>query len=175
MTAYATQFRSVPCRILSFAGWLEGCFQVASKVALIDHLNRPDILYRLTNARLPEQSVHLPTFALTRASTIIVIPLDVTEIPAPIEGRKVHKTVWLLQGGIIIEGSLDLFEGVSVTEHLAHRTGFVALHDCTLYVPSSDSPTRVVPRVPYLALQTDRAIGATELEEAGAQPPIPSL
>ncbi len=168
MTYQTTPKRHVACRILSYAGWIEASIGVTARVALVDHLNRPEQLYRLVNAQLPGQTVILPFFALTRASTVAVIPVDESEIPKPKEGRQAHKTVWLLHDGIIIDGLLDLLEGVRVSDHLAHRTGFVALHDCTVYIPNSTGPTTVIPRVPFLALQTDRAIGTSEID--GAEP-----
>lgn len=165
MNANTTAKRLVPCRILSYAGWIEGSMGVASRAALIDHLNRPEQLYRLVDAKLPGQTVVLPFFALTRSSTVAVVPMEPEEAAPVIEGRKAHKTVWLLHDGIIVEGTLDLFEGVRVSDHLAHRTGFVALHDCTVYMPNTTGPTIVFPRVPFLALQTDRAIGTSEIDD----------
>jgi hypothetical protein len=165
MTVNTPAKRLVACRILTYAGWLEGAIRVAPRVVLIEHLNRPEQLYRLVDVKLPGQTVVLPFFALTRSSTVAVVPMDAAEMPQPVEGRKAHKTVWLLHDGIVVEGMLDLLEGVRVSDHLAHRTGFVALHDCTVYMPNSAGPTTVFPRVPFLALQTDRAIGTSELEE----------
>lgn len=168
MSIHTTTTRLVACRILSFAGWLEGAIHIAAKVGFLDHLNRPDTLYRVVEAKLPGQSMVLPFFALTRSSTVAVVPMEATEAPVPIEGRKNHKTIWLLHDGIVIEGMLDLFEGVRISDHLAHRTGFVALHDCTVYMPNGNGPTTVFPRVPFLALQTDRAIGVSEIDETEA-------
>ncbi len=164
MTYETTAKRLVACRILSFAGWIEASISIAARVTVVDHLNRPEQLYRLVNAQLPGQTVVLPFFSLTRASTVAVVPVDESEIPIAIADRTAHKTVWLLHDGIIIEGLLDLFQGVRVADHLAHRAGFVALHDCTVYMPNHTGPTTVFPRVPFLALQTDRAIGTSEID-----------
>ncbi|MBK9258578.1 MAG: hypothetical protein IPM54_01955 [Polyangiaceae bacterium] len=166
MVANSNEKRTVACRILSYAGWIEGSLPIAAKIALVDHLNRPVQLFRLVDVKLPEQTVRHPFFALTRSATVAVAPLGTVEIPPRVEGKIAHKTSWLLHGGIVIEGFLDLFEGVRVSDHLAHRTGFVALHDCTIYMPHAAAPTMVVPRVPFLALQTDRAIGASEIDGA---------
>lgn len=164
MTTSPSEKRIVACRILSYAGWIDGSMQVAPKIALINHLNRPETLFRLVDVKLPEQTIRHPFFALTRSSTVAVIPVDAAEIPQPLRGKTSHKTSWLLHGAIVIEGILDLLDGVRVSDHLAHRTGFVALHDCTLYMPHKEAPTTIVPRVPFLALQTDRAIGASEID-----------
>lgn len=157
--------RRVVCRILTYAGWLEGSLRISARIGLVDYLNRPNQLYRLVDVKLPGQTVQLPFFALTRAATVAVVPMDAAEMPAPVEGHQTHKTVWLLHNGIIVEGMLDLFEGIRVSDHLAHRTGFVALHDCTVYMPNAEGPTTVFPRIPFLALQTDRAIGASEIDD----------
>lgn len=157
--------RLVTCRILSYAGWIEASMRLAPRMAFIDHLNRPDQLYRLVDVKLPGQTVHLPFFALTRSSTVAVVPMDGAESPPRLEGRRSHKTEWLLHNGIIIEGTLDLYEGIRISDHLAHRAGFIALHDCTIYMPASSGPTTVFPRVPFLALQTDRAIGTSEIDD----------
>jgi hypothetical protein len=166
MTYETTPKRHVPCRILSYAGWIDASLVITARVPVVEHLNRPEQLYRLVNAQLPGQTIVLPFFTLTRASTVAVVPVDESEIPTAIEGRTAHKTVWLLHDGIIVEGMLDLFHGVRVADHLAHRAGFVALHDCTVYMPNHSGPTTVFPRVPFLALQTDRAIGTSEIDGA---------
>lgn len=165
MTVETTAKRLVACRILSYAGWIEGSFRIASRIGFIENLNRPDQLYRLVDVKLPGQTIVLPFFALTRSSTVAVVPMDAAEAAPRIEGRTAHKTIWLLQSGIIVEGTLELFEGIRVSDHLAHRIGFVALHDCTIYMPNAAGPTTVFPRVPFLALQTDRAIGTSEIDD----------
>jgi len=165
MTYQTTPKRRVDFRVLSFSGWIEGAMRLPARVSLIDYLNRPDQLYRLVDVKLPGQTMVLPFFALTRAATVAVIPMNAAEMPGLNEKRTAHKTMWLLHEGIIVEGSLDLLEGVRISDHLAHRKGFVALHDCTIYMPNSAGPTTVFPRVPFLALQTDRAIGVSEIED----------
>lgn len=174
MSSYTPDQRLVRSRIFTPAGWIEGDMHVARKTLLVDHLNRPEPLFRLTDVVLPGHEVHEPFFALVRSAVSFVVPLDATEVQAPIEGRVTHDTVWLLQSGIVVDGKLDLHPGVRVSDHLEHRVGFVALHDCTLYFPAHHATTTVIPRVPFLCLQTERAIGASEMPEPAAPPTPPA-
>lgn len=167
MSSYQPDQRLVRSRIFTSAGWIEADMHVGRKTPLIDHLNRPESLFRLTNVILPGHENKEPFFALVRSSVAFVVPLDPTDFAPPIEGKVTHRTVWLLRGGIVIEGQLDLHPGIRVSDHLEHRSGFIALHDCALYFPAQHGATTVVPRVPCLSLQTERAIGASEVPEPG--------
>ena len=166
MTEYQPDQRAVACRILTFAGWVEGKLHVPVKTPLVDYLNRGEALFRLTEARLPEQTERHGFFALERGAVILVVPLDPAEQPPPgrAASQRDHAVSWLLPSGSIVEGTLSLLEGVRVSDHLMHRTGFVVLRRATLYYRLPDGSASVEPSIPWVALQANRAVGASEIE-----------
>ncbi len=165
MGEYHPELRSVPCRFLTFAGWLRGTLHVPPKVALVDFLNRGEVLFRLTDVTLPEtQGVH-PFFALERGAVLTVLAEDPLEPApsAPVGALREHPTSWLLPGGVVVQGTLGLLHGVRVSDHLMHRSGFVVLREATIFERRPDGTMTLWPAVPWLALQASRAIGASEV------------
>jgi hypothetical protein len=162
----STDLQRLDCRIYTFAGWVSGTLLFTAGALLVEHLNRGEPVLRLADARIPgQQRVH-PYFIVERTAVIAVIPDGVVaEIERAVVSSRVattHQLSWLLPGGGVIEGSLDMLEGVRVDEHLAHRTKFVALRDCTLFLPDGAGGTTAEPGVPWVALQTNRAVGVSE-------------
>ncbi len=165
MSEYHPELRTVPCRFLTFAGWLRGSLHVPPKVQLVDFLNRGEVLFRLTDASLPETLGVQPFFALQRSAVIAVIPEVADEkLPAmPVGALQEHPTSWLLPDGSVVHGTIGLLHGVRVSDHLMHRSGFVALREATVFERRTDGTTSIWPAVPWLGLQASRAIGASEL------------
>jgi hypothetical protein len=132
----------------------------------VENLNRPEPIFRLTDVRLPGQTTRHDFFALERAAVIAVIPADgggeLFEAPGA-GARAAHRTSWLLPNGAVVDGALDLMPGVRVSDHLVHRTGFLQLHDCTLFWRDEAGASCVEPQIPAIALHAGRAIGASEL------------
>jgi hypothetical protein len=163
---YRPAQRSVPCRVFTFAGWVTGTMHPPARAHLIDFLNRSDAILRVTDATVPGQSEVHPFFALARNAIIAVLVVDPRErLGAAREGPPpvVHRTSWLLPSGLVIDGSLELLEGVRISDHLMHRLGFIALHDCTFFAPDESGAIRAEPGVREIALQTSRAIGVSEI------------
>lgn len=164
--AYHPDQREIPCRVLTTAGWVSGRFHVPRKAHLLDQLNRDEPFFRLTSVSLPgDPGVH-PFFALTRAGAIVVVP-DEPEAPrsaANASSMARHGTRWLLDGGGIVEGTLSLLPGVRVSDHLMHRSGYVELSDCSLFLPDGKGSLTAELGIESLALQSARAIGVTELD-----------
>lgn len=77
--------RVVPCRILSFAGWIEAAIRIAPRVAFIDHLNRPDQPYRLVDVKNPVVAYTFiqPNFRVEGAEALGTNQLEGAEV-----GRK---------------------------------------------------------------------------------------
>jgi hypothetical protein len=155
------------CRIYTLAGWVTGTLLLTANALLVEYLNRADPVLRLADAAIPGQTARHPLFLLERTSVIAVVAGDQG---LEIERRLVssrpsveHRVSWLLQGGGVVEGALDMLQGVRMDEYLAHRTGFVSLHDCTLFLPDGAGGTTVEPAVTRLALHTSLAVGVSEL------------
>lgn len=165
MTDYHPDQRGIDCRILTFAGWVRGKLHVPVKANLVDYLNRGEALFRVTEAVLPEQTVTHRFFALERSAVIAVIPVDPSEQPPPVApgSTRDHDTSWLLPNGSVVQGTLHLLQGVRVSDHLMHRIGFVVLRRATLFQKLGDGTASVEPEIPWLALQSNRAVGATEI------------
>ncbi len=160
--------RTVPCRILTFAGWIEGSLHVMQKSTLLDHLGRGESLLRLTDAWLPGEHMPHPFFALQRASVIAIAPdNDVEPIDSTLSDKPVRRRIsWLLSSGGVIEGTIALMEHVRVSDYLVHHDGFVPMEDCRIMLPpGARGRFDEVVTLLRLALQANRAIGVTEVEE----------
>ncbi len=167
--AQSSDLQRLDCRVYTFAGWVSGTLLFTTNALLLDYLNRNETVLRLGDARIPGQEKRHPTFIVERAAVIAVVPDDLVHKPEIerhlISSRRLieHRVSWLLPGGGIVEGALDMLEGVHMDEFLAHRTKFLALRDCTLFLPDGAGGTTVEPAVPWVALQTNRAVGVSEI------------
>lgn len=161
-----TDLQRLDCRIYTFAGWVSGTLLFTAGALLLEHLNRGEPVLRLAGARIPGQERVHPYFIVERTAVIAVIPeRPIAEIERQVVSSRMsieHRVSWLLPGGGVIEGALEMLEGVRMDEHLAHRTKFVALRDCTLFLPDGAGGTTADPGVPWVALQTNRAVGVSE-------------
>jgi hypothetical protein len=163
----SSDVQRLECRIYTFAGWVAGTLLLAQSALLLEFLNRGDAVLRLADAQIPGHDRRHPIFILERTAVIALLPeVPMAEIERGFTSSRAsieHHVSWLLPGGGVIEGGLDMLEGMNMADFLAHRTKFVGLRNCTIFLPDGSGGTTIEPCVPWVALQTNRAVGASEL------------
>ncbi len=157
--------RTVECRVLTPAGWVLGRLRSPLNTPLLDYLNQREPFLRLTDVSIPPRHDRHDFFAVGLESAVAWIPQEtaaVEEMTAGL-GTVAHATSWLLPGGVVLDGHLDLDPGERVSDHLLHRKGFVVLKDVTLILPHGGPFLPGAFTYEVLALQSARAVGVTEL------------
>lgn len=165
MTTKKPEQRAVRCRIFTSAGWIEGALHVPVRVQLIEFLNHSGRIYRLTDVALPGITNRERFFALERSAAIAVVPDDAEELlGARVLGeQQAHRVVWLMASGTVFDGTIDILQGVRVSDHLIHNDDFVVLRDVTIFVRRASS-TSVEPGIRAVALQPNSAVGCSEID-----------
>lgn len=161
--AYVPEQRAITCRILTFAGWIEGTFHVPAKNGFLEFLARDETMYRLTDVALPGQDRRHPFFALHRSAVVGVAPPagEPVEVTLPPGKRVVHRVSWLLASGVV-DGDVELLENVRVSDFVMHHTGFTPLRDATVLLKNAEGGWDAEP-LPAFAVQANRAIGVSDL------------
>jgi hypothetical protein len=163
--------RTVRSRVLTPAGWVRGALRLQESHRILDHLNTTEPFFRMTDVQLPLRQGAHPFFAVGRGSMMAVVPEEETDAQELLGrgGRVVHSTSWLLPGGIILDGLMDLDEGERVSDHLVHKPGFVVLRECSVVFPHGGIFLPGEFSYPVVALQSSRAVGVTELTDPVAR------
>ena len=158
--------RMIACRILTLAGWIEGTMHLPQGGTLLAFLGRGEPLFRLTETWLPGEHAPHPFFALQRDAVIAVSPISITEpLDATVGPPAITRRIsWLLGSGGVIEGTLELAERMRVSDYLTTHSGFVPMRDCRVMLPPTARGRFDETNVTLLALQSNRAIGVTEVD-----------
>jgi hypothetical protein len=164
MSLYHPGQRTISCRILTFAGWIEGTFHVPTRVGFLEFLDREATLFRLSDVLLPGQLQRHPFFALERSA---VVGVTLPEGESSAAGRPpgvyaTHRVSWLLGSGGVVDGEVELLEGIRVSDFLMHHPGFLPIERGTIFLRGDDGSTEAVP-FSSLALQASRAVGVSEI------------
>ena len=160
----APQVRTVPARVLTPIGWVQGSFTVPRLHSFVDHLDHAGPSLRLRGVRLPGRKDPVKTFVVQRNAVILVIPdadgqFERTEL---VSGRKVdHALSCLLQHGVV-HGRLTTLASVPVAEFMLHHAGFVILRDAVIHLTAGAKPTRPTPAIPRLLVNAAHVIGVSE-------------
>lgn len=164
MSLYRPGQRTIRCRILTFAGWLEGTFHVPTKIGFLEFLDREAVLFRLSDVILPGQLRQHPFFALERSAVVgVVLPAGEPSVASrPPGAYATHRVAWLLGSGGVVDGEVELLEGIRVSDFLMHHTGFLPIERGTTFLRGEDGATEAVP-FSCFALQASRAVGVSEI------------
>lgn len=157
--------RSVDCRVLTPAGWLLGTLRMPAGERILSYLNRMEPFLRLTQVVLPHRAAPIPFFAVGRDNTLLLAPTtagDVAELKEH-AGSVTHHTSWLLPGGVLLDGQMDLSPGERVSDHLLARTGFVVVSDCDILFPHGGTSNPGEFAFDVVVLQAACAVGVTEV------------
>ena len=146
MTEYRPPQRTIPARILTPAGWINGTFHLAKLHSFADYLNANTAFFTLTDVVLPAVKKPAKFIGLRRSAARLVLPLcDERQLllapPAPDIGDE--RVYCLLEAGFLT-GTLGLKKRLRVSDHLAHQSGFMMLRDCALGDAGTPSPVAFV-------------------------------
>ncbi len=163
-TSYVPDQRAIACRILTFAGWIDGTFHVPAKHGFLETLARGEEMFRLTGVLLPGQTSRHAFFAVHRAAVIGVAPPDgePVALSLPAGARVTRRVSWLLASGVV-DGDLEVHESVRLSDFILHQTGFIPLRDATVMLRGEGGGWTAEP-VPLFAVQANRAIGVSEVD-----------
>lgn len=123
--------RQVPAEVLTSLGWLSGTLHVPAHLPLIEHLalGRHDL--KLTGVTVPGEPDRLRFLALRRDAVVVVAPsLEEAEEP-PSEFITAREVACLLPGGVL-RGTLRVFSGLRLSDHLQQQGHLVTLRHCLL-------------------------------------------
>ncbi len=134
MAEYRPPQRTIPARILSPAGWINGTFHLAKLHSFSDFLNASTAFYTLTEVLVPGGTKPARFLGLRRTAARLVLPLCEEEelLLAPTQGETdEHRVTCLLEAGFL-SGVLAVKKRLRISDFLAHQTGFMMLRDCAL-------------------------------------------
>lgn len=163
---YRPAQQSIPARIFTTAGWVNGQVHAPKRHVWLDHLNGCGPWVKLTDAKLPDREALVSFFALARTSAVLVEPtrVDPRYAVQPILGDKaVHHVDCLLDVGVI-SGTLELPPSIRVSDHLAQKTDFMALRDCELQLFGRFGEATLQMQLPLAFVNCGRIIGVSEMD-----------
>lgn len=141
-TEYRPPQRTLPARILTPAGWINGTFHLAKLHSFMDYLNANTAFYTLTDVVLPAVKKPAKFIGLRRSAARLVLPIgDESQLllgPPPADATD-ERVYCLLEAGFLT-GTLALKKRLRVSDHLAHQTGFMLLRNCALGDAATPAP-----------------------------------
>jgi hypothetical protein len=125
------RLRQVPADFLTPLGWLSGTLHVPEHLPLEEHLalGRHDL--KLTGVTIPEEPDRLRFLALRRDAVIVVAPALADEEEPASEFTVARDVACLLPAGIL-RGTLRVFSGMRLSDHLQQQGHLVTLRHCLL-------------------------------------------
>lgn len=163
---YRPEQQQIPARVFTTAGWLSGDIRAPKRHVWLDHINGCGPWLKMTGVALPGQAAPVSFFALSRTAAVLIEPtephsaLSTQRIPGD---RAVHHVDCLLDVGIA-SGTLELSPQIRVSDHLARKTDFMALHDCSLRLFGRFGEATLELTMPLAFVNCGRIVGVTELE-----------
>jgi hypothetical protein len=146
VSEYRPPQRTLPARILTPAGWINGTFHLAKLHSFADYLNANTAFFTLTDVVLPAVKKPARFIGLRRSAARLVLPLcDEAQLllGAPVADTTETRVYCLLEAGFLT-GTLALKRRLRVSDHLAHQTGFMMLRGCALGDAGTPSPIAFV-------------------------------
>ena len=117
-------------------------------------------------AEIPDREALVSFFALARGSAVVVEPtmVDPKYAHQPLLGDKaVHEVDCLLDVGVI-SGRLELAPNIRVSDHLAQKTDFMVLQDCSLQLFGSFGEADLEMKLPLAYVNCGRIVGVSEMD-----------
>lgn len=130
---YSPPRRTIPVRVLTVRGWIDGTLALPSSARLVEWLDHADAFVTLTDVRLEASGRALPYVSLRRDAIRIVVPVTAAgaEPTASAPERSRHRVQVLLDVAMA-RGTIETLPGIRVSDALAHRDGLVELHDAVV-------------------------------------------
>ena len=146
MPEYRPPQRTIPARILTPAGWINGTFHLAKLHSFMDFLNANTPFFTLTDVVLPGTKEPAPFIGLRRNAARLVLPVAGEEqllVAPPQNEVDEHVVHCLLEAGFL-SGRLAVKKRLRVSDFLAHQSGFRMLRDCALGEARTRAPIAFV-------------------------------
>lgn len=169
--AYKPAQRSVPCRILTRAGWITGSFHVPEKGRFVEFLNRPTEFVRLTSVTMKGRFDELPFMALQRSSMVLVLPPEDErnlQWHPDVEKYVTHDVACLLDLGLVT-GKMKILRGARVSDVFAHKSDFALLEPARIRVGPPGAQQLGEQDAPLCIINADCVIGVSDVSAPEAE------
>ena len=155
------RLRQVPADFLTTLGWLSGTLHVPAHLPLEEHLalGRHDL--KLTGVTIPEEPDRLRFLALRRDAVIVVAPALAEEEEPASEFTVAREVACLLPAGIL-RGTLRVFSGMRLSDHLQQQGHLVTLRHCLLAPYGATANSARARSLPAAVVNLDHALGIAE-------------
>ncbi len=142
MPEYRPPQRTVPARILTPAGWINGTFHLAKLHSFMDFLNASTPFFTLTDVVLPGAKQPAPFIGLRRNAARLILPVveEASLLLVPPQGETDEYLVHCLLEAGFLSGRLAVKKRLRVSDFLAHQSGFMLLRDCALGEAATPAP-----------------------------------
>lgn len=153
--------REVEGNIFSTAGWIRGRFMMPAMRIFTEYLNHPHDFFKLRSVMLPGLEKEIEFFALQRDSVIFISVTPGEGVFAPAERKRPADISCAFNGGVV-SGTLNLPQGVRVSDFLIQKQNFFHLTDCTGFLRGAGGKSEVMRDLPLVIVNTRRVIGVSE-------------
>ncbi len=146
MPEYRPPQRTVPARILTPAGWINGTFHLAKLHSFMDFLNANTPFFTLTDVVLPSAKQPAPFIGLRRNAARLILPVidEQSLLLVPSQGETDEHLVHCLLEAGFLSGRLTVKKRLRVSDFLAHQSGFMVLRECALGEAKTPAPLAFV-------------------------------
>ena len=162
--AARSSLQRLPIDVLTTLGWLNGTLHLPCNLPLEEHLalGRNDL--KLTGVSVPNEPDRLRFLALRREAVVVVVPPlnhEQDDNPAAAAFTTTRDVACLLPGWML-KGTLRLFTGLRLSDHLQLQGRLVTLRDCLLTPYGATAQSDQAQGLPTAIINLDHAIGFSE-------------
>jgi len=154
----------LPVDILTTLGWLNGTLHLPSHLPLVEHLTLGHHDLKLTGVAVPQEPDRLRFLALRRDAVMVVAPAlaDVEENQSALGFTTARDVACLLPSGLL-RGTLRIFTGLRLSDHLQLQGRLVTLRHCLLSPYGATAKSDCARELPMVMVNLDHTIGISEL------------
>jgi hypothetical protein len=154
----------LPVDILTTLGWLNGTLHLPRHLPVIEHLALGYHDLKLTGVAVPNEPDRLRFLALRREAVMVVAPVlaDAEEDESALAFTTARKVACLLPGALL-RGTLRIFTGLRLSDHLQLQGRLVTLRQCLLSPYGAAAQSNGARALPMVMVNLDHTIGISEL------------
>jgi hypothetical protein len=143
---YRPPQRTIPARVLTPAGWINGTFHLAKLHSFTDFLSSNAQFFTLTQVVLPSVKKPAPFLGLRRTAARLILPLceEPQLLLGPPAGETEDTLVYCLLEAGFLTGRVAVKKRLRISDFLAHQTGFMLLRSCKLGEAGTPAPIAFV-------------------------------
>jgi hypothetical protein len=146
VSEYRPPQRTIPARVLTPAGWINGTFHLAKLHSFTDFLAANAQFFTLTQVVLPSVKRPAKFIGLRRTAARLILPIcDESQLLLGAQQGEMedHLVYCLLEAGFLT-GRVALKKRLRISDFLAHQTSFIMLRDCKLGEAGAPAPIAFV-------------------------------